>query len=147
MTQSISENYINYLTKKNEKLCEILEYTKSKSFQPNEKEVEHIKLYLRKRERLFTELNKIIEDIKDFEAKNDLSSTISNSEINYINEKNNKIIKQIIELDNNNKVIFEEIFSLIKTNIKNTKETAKINQKYSGVYDSAFIGVNFDSSR
>lgn len=145
MSENILKNYSEYLNKQGEKLSEILEYSKSKNFQKTEQEVEHIRLYLRKRERLFSELNEITKSIKQIESSENLTNTPK--EIQDIISKNKQIITQIINIDNVNKKIFEEIYSIVKESIKSTKETAKISIKYSGVYDSSFMGTNFDSSR
>lgn len=147
MSEDISSKYIESLVKKNEKLSQILDYTKSKNFQTSEKEIEHIGLYLRKRKRLFSELDSIIQEIKQFEEKEEFNIIVPKKEVSELSNQSNEIIKEIIELDKLNQKIFQNIFSIVKSNIKGTKDTGRINQMYLGVYDSSFIGTNFDSSR
>ena len=133
---------IKILNQKNQKLKEIFEYTNSKNFDINIKEVENIELYIKKRTRLFDEINFIETDLKQLNIK---INNLKNQDIINLNKENNELIKKIIDLDKKNQTIFSKITLNLKNTIKNIKKSGEINKNYFSVYQIGSVGSNFDS--
>lgn len=133
---------IKILNQKNQKLKEIFEYTNSKNFDINIKEVENIELYIKKRTRLFDEINFIETDLKQLNIK---INNLKNQDIINLNKENSELIKKIIELDKKNQTIFSKITLNLKNTIKNVKKSSEINKNYFSVYQIGSVGSNFDS--
>lgn len=133
---------IKILNQKKQKLKEIFEYTNSKNFDINIKEIENIELYIKKRTRLFDEINFIETDLKQLNIK---INNLKNQDIINLNKENSELIKKIIELDKKNQTTFSKITLNLKNTIKNIKKSGEINKNYFSVYQIGSVGSNFDS--
>lgn len=134
--------YLNFLNKKNELLQGLLTYVSSKNFKISESEVEHIYNYLTKRDDILESLNLIDKDIRDLHLTD---KEKNNSNVLNLVQKNDILIKNILEEDKKNSKKFKEISSLIKNNIKNIKNVDKANRGYNSIYNTQLFGGNFDS--
>ncbi len=136
------DDYLSLLNEKHQVLTEIYDYTKSKTFKKSEDEIERIEYYLSNRQNMYDKLSIIEKNIKKLNVNN-----IDNKEVINIINKNDKIINNILKLDEEKKEIMEFILNLLKNNIKSVKSMAKINNSYLGTYENTVGGSLFDSSK
>ena len=136
------KEYISLLNEKQKVLYEILEYTKSKTFEESEDNVDRIEYYLDNREKMFETLSSIENKIKNIKIND-----AKNKDVVSIIKKNDEIIKNIVKLDEKNKKTIETILNRLKNNIKSVKDMSKVNNRYLGTYQNIVEGSSFDSFR
>lgn len=136
--------YIKRLKNKNDILNEVFEYVSSKDFKISEDEIQHIENYLKKREKIYTELLNLEKELKNMNMS---EQEKNNSDVIDIVKENDKLIKLILNLDEKNKTKLEKIANNLKGNIKSIKNIEKANNNYFGIYNSYSEGTYFDSKR
>lgn len=136
------KEYISLLCEKQKILNDILEYTKSKTFEKSEDETERIEYYLNNRQKMCDDLFIVENKLKNLKI-----DYTDNMEVKRIIKKNDEIIKNITKIDEENKKIIESILNLLKKNIKSVKSMSKVNNSYLGTYKNTIDGNLFDSSR
>ena len=136
------KQYVSLLCEKQKILNDILEYTKSKTFEKSEDEVERIEYYLNNRQKMCDELF-----IVESKLKNIKMDDTDNMEVKGIIQKNDEIIRDIAKIDQENKETIESILNLLKKNIKSVKSMSKVNNSYLGTYQNTIDGNLFDSYR
>lgn len=134
--------YILLLNEKQKLLNEIFYYTKSKNFKKSEDEADRIEYYLEERQVMYDKLLYVENKIKSMNINN-----INNKEVDNIIKKNDEIIKDILRLDEEKKEVISAILSILKKEIRNTKNISKANNGYLGTYQDTISGNLFDSSR
>lgn len=136
------DKYILLLNEKQKLLNEIFYYTKSKNFKKSEDEANRIEYYLEERQVMYDKLLYVENKIKSMNTNN-----INNKEVDNIIKKNDEIIKDILRLDEEKKEVISAILSILKKEIRNTKNISKANNGYLGTYQDTVGGNLFDSSR
>lgn len=136
--------YIDKLKIKNNKLNEIFKYVSSKNFKISEDEVQHIENYLNKREKLYNELMILEKELKSMRMSDEQKS---DHNVILIVNKNDELIKSILQHDEKNKKKLEQISNILRGNIKSIKNTGKASNRYFGIYNAYSEGNYFDSKR
>lgn len=139
--------YVEKLNLKNIKLTEIFGYVSTKDFSVDEDEIQHIENYLNKRDNLYKSLLELDRQIKQIHISEEEKSTEEYISSKIIEQKNDELIKSILDLDEKHKIILQKIMNIVKKNIKSIKNLEKANENYFNVYVNSLGGNYFDSKR
>ncbi len=138
------KNLIGLWNQKESCLLSVLEMTKEIKFSAVEEDVERIYNFFQKRQKFFNQIEKLDESIKRIDIS-ELKNNVLYRDVENIKENIKKIVCNIIELDEKNRVIMNKLMVHIKKNMRDLKVSEQIKQGYDSYYSSFSNQSSFDS--
>ncbi len=145
MNSDDKKELLKLLKQKKDCLQTILKMTKERKFNVVEEDVERFYNFFQKREVFFEKCRNIDNKISGYDISDDDKKSFFYKDVEKTESEIKEIIRQIIAIDEKNKVIMEELMRLIKDNIRNLKVSKQVSKGYNDFFYNESYG-RFDSS-
>ncbi len=123
----------------------ILKMTRERKFDVVEEDVERFHNFFQKREVLFEKCRNLEEQIDEYIISDEDKKSFFYKDVEKTENEIKELVRQIIAIDEKNKVIMNKLLRLIKDNIRNLKVSKQVSRGYGEFFSGESYG-RFDSS-
>lgn len=130
MNNDSQKDFLKLLQQKKECLQKVLDMTKERKFDVVEEDVERFYNFFQKRGVLFEKCKSLDEKIAKYDILDEDRNSLFYKEVEKINLDIKDISKQIIAIDDKNKIVMKKLMELIKSNLRNLQRSKQVRKGY-----------------